>query len=86
MTALAYGALADAHANCAPSDVYPGPRFAGSSDVGGANADWIAGGLLVDVKATATSKRQRRQRSSRTTAGDSAGLGSTGSRRSCSTR
>lgn len=29
-----------------------GPVFAGSHDVGGADVDWIAGGLLVDVKAT----------------------------------
>ena len=54
MTGVAYRALAEVHANCAPSDVNPGPRFTGSSDVGGADADWIAGGLLVDVKALAT--------------------------------
>lgn len=35
-----------------PDDVLLGPTFAGSGDVGGADADWIADGLLVDVKAT----------------------------------
>src|SRR4051812_7137778 len=33
-------------------DVTLAPAFAGSRDVGRADADWIAGSLLVDVKAT----------------------------------
>ena len=40
MTALAYGALADAHANCAPSDVYPGGVQFG---VGAACRPWTGG-------------------------------------------
>ena len=36
-----------------------GPTFAGSRDVGGADADVIAGGLLLEWKATVGPRRQR---------------------------
>ena len=34
-----------------------GPAFAGSTDIGGADADFIVGGLLLDCKATTTPTR-----------------------------
>jgi hypothetical protein len=34
-----------------------GPVFAGSTDIGGADADFIVGGLLLDCKATTTPTR-----------------------------
>jgi hypothetical protein len=41
-----------------PSDaVTCGPEFAGSRDIGGADADFILGGLLLDCKATITPRR-----------------------------
>jgi hypothetical protein len=61
MAGLADAALADVRASCAPSAVHIGPVFAGSGDVGGADADWIAAGLLVDVKATATPEKVSRE-------------------------
>jgi hypothetical protein len=61
MADLAAAALADVRASCAPSDVHVGPVFAGSRDVGGADADWIAAGLLVDVKATAAPEKVGRE-------------------------
>lgn len=51
MTALADQGLHDVRTSTRPGDVRVGPVFAGSDDVGGADADWIAGGLLADVKA-----------------------------------
>jgi hypothetical protein len=56
---LAGGVVDEVRALCGSADVEVGPVFAGSSDVGGADADWIAGGLLVDVKATATPAKLR---------------------------
>jgi hypothetical protein len=40
-----------------PGAVNCGPEFAGSRDVGGADADFILDGLLVDCKATITARR-----------------------------
>jgi Fe-S-cluster formation regulator IscX/YfhJ len=40
--------------------VHPGPTFAGSRLVGGADADLIAGTLLVDVKATVDPRRAKK--------------------------
>jgi hypothetical protein len=51
VTAAAETGLAAVRANTTPAQIHPGPVFAGSRDVGGADADWIADGLLVDVKA-----------------------------------
>ncbi|MFN8075131.1 MAG: hypothetical protein U0Q15_06875 [Kineosporiaceae bacterium] len=53
MVALAETGLGELRATTPPDDVRLGPTFAGSDDVSGADADWIAGDLLVDVKATA---------------------------------
>lgn len=53
MAGLAHIGLADVRASCEPADVLVGPTFTGSRDVGGADADWIAAGLLADVKSTA---------------------------------
>jgi hypothetical protein len=39
----------------------PGPTFAGSRLVGGADADLIAGTLLVDIKATVDPRRAKRE-------------------------
>ncbi|MCW0216517.1 MAG: hypothetical protein OJJ54_24475 [Pseudonocardia sp.] len=50
---LADAGLASVRSACTPAEVFAGPTFAGSQDVGGADADWIAAGLLVDVKSTA---------------------------------
>jgi hypothetical protein len=49
----ASSALAQLRAAHAPNEVHPGPTFAGSADVGGADADIIIGDLLLDVKAKA---------------------------------
>lgn len=52
MTGRADEGLAGIRETTAPHEVTLAPTFAGSRDVGGADADWIAGRLLVDVKAT----------------------------------
>jgi len=52
MTALAGTALAAVRERVAPDRVTLAPSFAGSEDVGGADGDWLADGLLIDVKAT----------------------------------
>jgi hypothetical protein len=44
--------LSQVRAAVSSTDVVPGPTFAGSDAVGHADGDWIARGLLVDVKAT----------------------------------
>jgi hypothetical protein len=54
---LASDALDSLRAKHASSDVWDGPTFAGSADVGGADADLIAGDLLIDVKGTVTPSR-----------------------------
>jgi hypothetical protein len=40
-----------------PGEVIPGPQFAGSAAVGNADGDWVAAGLLADVKATVHPER-----------------------------
>lgn len=57
---IASGALAGLRAAYPPAAVYAGPDFAGSPDVGGADADLIAGGLLIEVKGTIVPSRLRR--------------------------
>ena len=57
---VASGALGELRAACPPCQVHAGPDFAGSSDVGGADADLIVGGLLIDVKATVAPSRLRK--------------------------
>lgn len=52
VTGRAEAGLAGIRETTTPHDVTLAPTFAGSRDVGGADADWIAGRLLVDVKAT----------------------------------
>ena len=52
MAELAEAGLGPLRQGTDPADVIAGPTFAGSPDVGGADADWIADGLLSDVKAT----------------------------------
>jgi hypothetical protein len=61
MTALAGRGLADLRARTTPGQVRCGPTFTGSSDVGGADADFIADGVLVDVKATTNPTKLRRE-------------------------
>lgn len=53
LQALAGEGLADLRAATNAQQVNAGPVFAGSVDVGGADADLIAAGLLLDIKATA---------------------------------
>ena len=57
---LAADRLAGLRAACQPAQVRAGPVFAGSLDVGGADADMIIGDLLLEVKASsnATIKRE----------------------------
>ena len=57
MVQLAEAGLREVRAGTGPDDVHVGPIFAGSSLVGGADADWVAGRLLGDVKATASPRR-----------------------------
>lgn len=58
LAADALGPLRDAH----PSrDVQTGLTFAGSMDVGGADADLMIGDLLLDVKATASATKAKRE-------------------------
>ncbi|MGW6569278.1 hypothetical protein [Streptomyces sp. NPDC054975] len=52
MAARADTALASFRARTPPHTVTLAPTFTGSNDVGGADADWLADGTLVDVKAT----------------------------------
>jgi hypothetical protein len=47
---LASDALDSLRAKHASSDVWDDPTFAGSADVGGADADLIVGDLLIDVR------------------------------------
>lgn len=54
---VASAALGGLRAACPPELVHAGPDFAGSPDVGGADADLIAGDLLIDVKGTITPSR-----------------------------
>lgn len=54
---LAEDGLARVRSATSPDDVTTAPTFAGSALVGGADADWIAGGLLCDVKSTTTPRR-----------------------------
>ncbi|MFC9330784.1 hypothetical protein [Kitasatospora sp. NPDC057015] len=49
-----HGGLEALRAATAPDLVVLAPTFAGSADVAGADADWIADRTLVDVKATVT--------------------------------
>jgi hypothetical protein len=53
-------ALNELRAAWPPSRVHAGPDFAGSADVGGADADLILGGLLIDVKGTVAPSRLRK--------------------------
>ncbi len=57
---LASKALGGLRAACPAAQVHAGPDFAGSPDVGGADADLIVGGLLIDVKGTVTPSRLRK--------------------------
>jgi hypothetical protein len=59
-TEIASGALHKPRAACPPAQVHAGPDFAGSPDVGGADADLIVGGLLIDIKGTAAPSRLRK--------------------------
>jgi hypothetical protein len=52
MARRAEGVLGPLRAAVSPHDVVCGPTFDGSIDAGGADADWIAGGLLIEAKAT----------------------------------
>ncbi|MEY9950319.1 hypothetical protein [Kitasatospora sp. GAS1066B] len=54
MTGAAETGLATVRAATTPEQVVLAPLFAGSADVEGADADWIADRTLIDVKATAT--------------------------------
>lgn len=54
---IASGALAEVRAACPPEAAHTGPAFAGSPDVGGADADLIIDGLLIDVKGTVAPSR-----------------------------
>lgn len=49
--------LAELRAATVPSACHNGPTFTGSTDVGAADADLIAGDLLLDVKATINPRR-----------------------------
>lgn len=57
---IASGALRKLRAVCPPAEVHAGPDFAGSPDVGGADADLIVGGLLIDIKGTIAPSRLRK--------------------------
>ena len=57
---LVSGALGELRAACPPAEVHAGPDFAGPSDVGGADADLIVGGPLIDVKAAVAPSRLRK--------------------------
>jgi hypothetical protein len=57
---VASSALGELRAACPPCHVHAGPDFAGSSDVGNAEADLIVGGLLIDVKGTVAPSRLRK--------------------------
>ncbi|MFG2557008.1 hypothetical protein [Streptomyces sp. NPDC048581] len=52
MTTLAGEGMAAVRRRVAADQIVLAPTFAGSEDVGGADGDWLADGLLVDVKAT----------------------------------
>jgi hypothetical protein len=56
---LAADPLAGLRAACQPAQVRPGPVFAGSRDVGGADADMIIGDLLLEVNASANATIKR---------------------------
>jgi hypothetical protein len=56
---LAADRLAGLRAACPPDQVQVGPVFAGSRDVGGADADMIIGDLLLEVKASANATIKR---------------------------
>ena len=56
---LAADRLAGLRAACQPAQVRTGPVFAGSLDVGGADADMIIGDLLLEVKASANATIKR---------------------------
>lgn len=58
---LADSALAELRAAHPPEQVHIGPTFAGSRDVGGADADLIVGGLLLDIKAKARTAASREE-------------------------
>lgn len=61
LVSLADGGLRDVRLKTPPEHVVTGPTFRGSPDVDGADADWIAGDLLVDVKATTTPATLQRE-------------------------
>ena len=52
VTTLAEQGLAAVREATTPASITLAPTFTGSVDVGGADADWIADRLLIDVKAT----------------------------------
>jgi hypothetical protein len=54
MVELADTGLRSVRSVSKPSDFVPSPLFAGSFAIGGADADWLVGDLLVDVKASVT--------------------------------
>jgi hypothetical protein len=57
MVARAGTGLRQVRSRTWPGDVAAGPTFAGSDAVGHADGDWVADGLLVDVKATVHPER-----------------------------
>ncbi|MEN2424373.1 hypothetical protein AABB02_40515 [Streptomyces rimosus] len=52
LTTRADTGLAEIRRRTQPTDIVLAPTFTGSTDVDGADADWIAKDLLIDVKAT----------------------------------
>ena len=54
-------AMVREQAHAAPSSVMSGPTFAGSGRVGGADADVLVGGLLIDIKASVNPRTSRKE-------------------------
>jgi hypothetical protein len=82
LTAMVTGAdtgLSQVRAAVSSADVIAGPTFAGSDAVGHADGDWIARGLLVDVKATVHPDRRRTSSPDTRCSTGTTGTGSTGS-------
>src|SRR4051794_34317316 len=55
--AIAADGVRNWRAATVPEEVVVAPTFAGTAEVAGADADLVAGGLLLDVKATANPAR-----------------------------
>lgn len=54
---LAENGLKELRSLTTPQEVLHGPTFVGSPDVGGADADLIAGGTLIDIKSSSRASR-----------------------------